>query len=203
MKARWVLWIGAILAAAPAWGADESATLNAHVTAVTRVGETPEGKQVVPQRLSQELGMSAQTLQAQRQQTGLGWGEILIANRISQRTGMTFSQVVGEFRSGKGWGEIARERNLNVGKLVSEVKESNAGVQAAISASGHGRSGGENGGITSGANRPQAGAEAGAGAEGRFGQGGGRGGPGVTFGSGASGHGSGGLGLGVHGGGRR
>ncbi len=192
MKNGYLVLIALVLAAAPAWTADTSAQLDAQVTAVNRTARTPEGQQVVAQRLSQELGISAQTLQTQRQQTRLGWGEILIANRISQQTGVSFSKVVAEFRSGKGWGEIAREHNLNLGTLVRDVRASNTAMRSSLSASGGAR------GITTGGNRTEADANAGAsaGAQGRGGD------PGVTFGSGASGHASGGLGLG-HGGGRR
>ncbi len=193
MKNRYFVLIALVLAAAPAWTADSSAQLDAQVTAVNRTARSPEGQQVVAQRLSQELGISAQTLQTQRQQTRLGWGEILIANRISQQTGVSFSKVVAEFRSGKGWGEIAREHNLNLGTLVREVRASHTAIRSSLSDSG-----GAHGGITSAGNRAETDASAGAsaGAQDRAGD------PGVTFGSGASGHASGGLGLG-HGGGRR
>lgn len=197
---------GIVLVAAPGWAADESAALHAHATAVNRMAQTPEGRQAVVQRLSQDLGLSTATLQSQRQQTGLGWGELLIANRISQRTGMSFDRVVADFRSGRGWGEIARAHDLNLGKLVSDVKASQTAVRASDSARGRARSG-EGAGITTGGNRTQAGADAGvtAGAEGRAGHGWGRGGNrAVTFGTGASGHAGGGPGLGLgHGGGRR
>lgn len=202
MKTRWLLLLCVALAAAPAWGADDPAMLDRHVTAINRTARTPEGRQVVAQRLSEDLGISAKTLQAQRQRTGLGWGEILIANRISQRTGMSFDQVVAEFRHGKGWGAIAREHNLSLGKLVSEVKTSHTTMQSSFSASGRGRSRGGDGGITFGGNHAEADASAGAAAgAGAQGHGVGRGAdPGVTFGTGASGHASGGLGRG---GGRR
>ena len=119
-----------VLAAAPGWGAESGATLGEQAAAVNGTAQTPKGEQVVADRLSQELGMPAAKVQAQREQTKLGWGEILIANRLAQKTGMSFDQVVSEFRSGKGWGKIAQEHNVNLGKLVSEVKESRQSVEA-------------------------------------------------------------------------
>ncbi len=201
MKIRSLVLVGVVLAAAPAWGAEGPATLDKHVTAINRTARTPEGQQVVVQRLSQELGIPTKTLWDQRQRTGFGWGQILIANRIAQRTGMTFDQVVSEFRGGKGFGVIARERDLNVGKLVSEVKASDAAIRASVSSAGHGRARGEDAGVTSGANGTGAGGHAAGGAPGH---GWGRGeGMGVTSGAGSAGHAAGGLGFGVRGGGRR
>src|SRR5574341_1267800 len=155
MSMRWLLVIGIVLTAAPAWAADGSAMLDKHVRAINRTARTSEGQQVVVQRLSQELGIPAQTLQAQRQQTGLGWGEILIANRLSQKTGTSFDQIVSEFRSGKGWGAIAREHDLKLGKLVSEVSTTHRAIRTSIQASGRGASHGGGSGITSAANRTE------------------------------------------------
>ena len=229
MGARWIVFgiVAAVMApallAAAAWAAEDAATLNQHITAINRTARTPEGRQVVAQRLSRDLGISTQTLQTQREQTGLGWGEILIANRISQQTGLTFNRVVSEFRGGKCWGEIARRHDLNLGQLVRDVRASRAAVQTSAPGTGSTRvrSGRREEGITSALNRTEAGAGArsagrssdhggrededlGSSARvGASGQGMARGGDlGVSFGTGPSGHGSGGLGLG-HGGGRR
>ncbi len=149
--------IGIVLTVAPALGADTQATrLEAHVAAVNRAARTPKGEQAVVRRLSGELGIPAATLQSEREQTKLGWGEIRIANRIAQETGLSFEQVVREFRGGKGWGEIAREHNLSVGKLLRQRKEARAKGQAPVSPAGAGNAGRDGGpGITSGANAPQ------------------------------------------------
>jgi len=37
---------------------------------------------------------------------------------------------VQEFKSGKGWGAIARKHNVNLGKLVSEAKQAHEAVTA-------------------------------------------------------------------------
>jgi hypothetical protein len=65
-----------------------------------------------------------ETLRAQRQQTGLGWGGILIANRLSRATGLTVEQIVAERRGGKRWADIARDHNVDVGRIMSDVQQS-------------------------------------------------------------------------------
>ncbi len=134
----WVVML-VILASAPGWGAESGAPLDDQAAAVNRTARTPEGERVVADRLSRDLGIPATTLEAQRQQTKLGWGELLIANRLAKTTGMTFDQVVSEFRSGKGWGQIAGEHNVNLGKLVSEVRESRHAAENDARQAGRGR----------------------------------------------------------------
>lgn len=140
----------------PAPGAEAQAMrLEDHVAAVNRAARAPEGEPAVVQRLSHELELPAATLQAQREQTRLGWGEIRIANRIGQESGLSFEQVVREFRSGKGWGEIVREHNLSVGKLIGQRKEPRGDGRTAISPAGAGAGGREaRSGVSSGANAP-------------------------------------------------
>jgi len=118
--------------------------------------------------LARQLGIPAHTLMAQRRETGLGWGEILIANRIAQQTGTSFGQVVAEAYTGKGWGEIARSHHLDVGALVREVKVFHGTVQHSASAAHRGGAGGPDGGNAPGMNGrcvpPHAGVREGAGA---------------------------------------
>ena len=73
------------------------------------------------ERLSRQLGLAVETLRSQREQFKLGWAELLIANRLAQKTGMSFEDVVREVRDGKGWGLIAREHQVNPAVLVSEL----------------------------------------------------------------------------------
>jgi hypothetical protein len=73
---------------------------------------------------ARKLHIPSDTLKAQRAQTGLSWGELLIANRLSEENGLTFDQVVAEFLSGKSWEGIARDHNVKLGKLTSDVQQS-------------------------------------------------------------------------------
>ncbi|HYK89185.1 MAG TPA: hypothetical protein VE398_10465 [Acidobacteriota bacterium] len=81
-----------------------------------------KGNQAVLESLSKQLKIPAATLDAQQRSTKFGFGQLLIANSLAQASGKTFDQVAQEFKSGKGWGEIAKENNLKLGTVVSSVK---------------------------------------------------------------------------------
>jgi hypothetical protein len=134
MRIPLIIAIGLIVSlgmgASPGLAEDSSAKLHDHVSAINRAAQLPRGEEVVAGRLSKDLGIQVSTLESQRAQTKLGWGELLIANRLAQQTGLSFDQVVGEFRSGKGWGKIANERNVNLGQLVSDASRSAQAVEA-------------------------------------------------------------------------
>ncbi len=136
---RNVLWRAVValsvglLVTAPsmARGAEPGAGLNDHAKVVDRVAKTPEGEQRVAEQLSQELHVPAATLRAQREQFKIGWGSLSIAYRLSQATGVPVGNIVAAHQSGKGWGLIAKEHNLNLGALVSEAKKSAEAVDKA------------------------------------------------------------------------
>lgn len=110
--------------------ADPAANLDEHAKAMNRVAQTPEGEQRVIEHLSRELNVPAATLRAQREQSKLGWGELSIAYRLSQKTGVPVNQLIAERKSGKGWGAIAKEHNVKLGPLLSEVKKSDHALKA-------------------------------------------------------------------------
>ena len=93
-------WIGAVTGvAAPfrlSWRGRTAASNGKHSVAAPGPAPAPEAEQAVLQRLSQKLGIPAATPQAQRERTRLGWGDLLIANRLAQKTRLTFDQVDAE-----------------------------------------------------------------------------------------------------------
>ena len=82
--------------------AEPSVTLAERAAAIEAAAEEPDGERVVLGHLSRKLGMSAEALRAQRAQTGLGWGDLLIANRLSLETHAPFDALVAEMRGGRG-----------------------------------------------------------------------------------------------------
>jgi hypothetical protein len=75
-------------------------------------------------RISAETGVPVATLQAERASTGLGWGGLEKAHLLANASGQSFDTVVGKFRSGEGWGKIAHDYGLNLGKVVSNARHS-------------------------------------------------------------------------------
>jgi hypothetical protein len=85
-------------------------------------------------RISSETGVSVNTLQAQKSATGLGYGDLETANLLAKASGQSFNNILAKFKGGEGWGKIAHEMGLNLGKIVSDAHRSslkNSGKQLA------------------------------------------------------------------------
>jgi hypothetical protein len=86
-------------------------------------------------RISDETGVSVATLEAQRSATGFGYGELENANLLANASGRSFDEIVAMRQSGQGWGQIAHDLGLNLGRVVSDAHRSD---QAALHANnGH------------------------------------------------------------------
>jgi len=75
-------------------------------------------------RISVATGVPITTLQAERASTGLGWGSLEKAHLLANATGQSFDNVVALHQSGQGWGNIAHDNGLNLGRLVSTANRS-------------------------------------------------------------------------------
>lgn len=81
--------------------------------------------------LSQRLGVPESVLEAQRQQTRLGWTALLIAHRLAERTGLTVEQLATEVRRGRSWRTIAGDHRVSWAEILREIGE----VRRALAAS--------------------------------------------------------------------
>jgi hypothetical protein len=97
-------------------------TLAERAAAIESVAEAPDGERVVLGHLSRKLGMTADVLRAQRTRTGLGWGDIFIANRLAAETHEPLDDLVAELRGGKAWEDIARARGADLARLSADVR---------------------------------------------------------------------------------
>jgi hypothetical protein len=97
-------------------------------------------------RISNETGIPAATLQSERTSTGLGWGELenahLLANALAANgSSLTFNDLVAMHQAGEGWGKIAHDNGLNLGRIVSAAhRSSNATSHARNTQTVHGKS---------------------------------------------------------------
>jgi hypothetical protein len=93
-------------------------------------------------RISASTGVPVQTLQAERASTGLGWGGIEKAHLLANATGQSFDNIVALHQSGHGWGRIAHDNGLNLGRLVSNAnRSSRAAVHSQNTKTVHGKNG--------------------------------------------------------------
>ena len=96
-------------------------------------------------RISAETGVPVATLQAERASTGLGWGGLEKAHLLANSSGRSFDDIVALHKSGEGWGKIAHDNGLNLGKVVSNARHSGKAVshsQNVHSQKMHGKSAG-------------------------------------------------------------
>ncbi len=68
-------------------------------------------------RISAETGIPVATLQAERASTGLGWGGLEKAHLLANASGQSFDTIVGKFQGHEGWGQIAHDYGLNLGRV--------------------------------------------------------------------------------------
>ena len=93
-------------------------------------------------RISAATGVPVATLQSERASTGLGWGSLEKAHLLANASGQSFDNVVALHQSGQGWGRIAHDNGLNLGKLVSNAnRSSHATMNAKNTRTMRGRSG--------------------------------------------------------------
>src|SRR6266511_5171180 len=97
-------------------------------------------------RISAETGIPVATLQAERTSTGLGWGGLenahLLANALAANgSNLTFNDLVAMHQAGEGWGKIAHDNGLNLGRIVSSAhRSSQATMRAQNLSTVHGKS---------------------------------------------------------------
>jgi len=120
--------ITVFLAVGLTWGVGPP-TLEELAAAIDRVRTGPDGERVVAGHISRKLAVSVAVLRAQQAQTKLGWGELLIANLLSKASKLTLDQVVAEFRSGKGWADLAHHHNVGLDELIAEVRQSQQAME--------------------------------------------------------------------------
>jgi hypothetical protein len=92
-------------------------------------------------RISAATGVPVATLQAERASTGLGWGSLENAHLLANATGQSFHDIVALHQGGQGWGKIAHDNGLNLGRLVSDAhRSSQATMHAQNTQAVHGKS---------------------------------------------------------------
>ncbi len=92
-------------------------------------------------RISAETGIPVATLQAERASTGLGWGGLEKAHLLANASGQSFETIVGKFQGHEGWGQIAHDYGLKLGKVVSSAhRSSEATMHAKKTQTVHGKS---------------------------------------------------------------
>jgi hypothetical protein len=61
------------------------------------------------------------TVRDQKTATGPGYGSLEKANLLANASGQSFENIVAMHNAGEGWGKIAQDKGLTLGKLTSEA----------------------------------------------------------------------------------
>jgi hypothetical protein len=129
---RRIAWLAVFVAlgvAAAVTAGPEAPMLEEQVAAIDAVAAEPDGVRVVAGHLSRKLAISFETLQAQRTQMGLGWGQFLVAHYLARDATVPVEQVVGELHGGKAWVAIAADHHVDLARLTGEVQESRDAIE--------------------------------------------------------------------------
>ncbi len=94
------------------------------VARIDAEAKTPEGETRVVSRLSAQLGVSRDSLQAEHDAWGLGYGEVAMAYGFARasRNGSTPADVVAMRSAGTGWLDIAKALGVKVDTVASRMK---------------------------------------------------------------------------------
>ena len=81
------------------------------------------GDAAVLNRTSRETGVPIDALLTEKSSTGLGYGDLEIANLLAKASGQRFDGIVAKFKAGEGWDKIAHDMGLKLGKIVSDAHQ--------------------------------------------------------------------------------
>jgi hypothetical protein len=124
-----VVLVLALLAPVDASPGTEAGTLEAGAAAIEQAAAQPDGERVVVGHISRKLAVPVDTLRAQRRQTELAWGDLLIANHLAALTGLTFEQIAAEFRVKQTWSEVAEGHAVTTANLLRYVQQSQEAIE--------------------------------------------------------------------------
>jgi len=97
-----------------------------------RSAKTPDGQRRLDERLAKQFNVSQSVITSLRTDRHLSYGQATIALALSQqlmKQDKTLDQqsaldkVLAERQAGKGWGVIAHDHNLKLGRVISDVKK--------------------------------------------------------------------------------
>ena len=79
--------------------------------------------------MSADLRVPVETLRQQRA-SGLSFGNLFIANSLAKVSGKSFDDILTARQSGRCWSTIAKENNVRLGEVVSQLKRSSRSLEA-------------------------------------------------------------------------
>ena len=75
------------------------------------------------QALAAELQLPHDILKQQKADNRLTVGELFIANSLAKAMKADFKAILGEYKAGKTWGVIAKEKKVDMGQIAKGSKD--------------------------------------------------------------------------------
>jgi hypothetical protein len=110
-------------------GTAQSPTLEERLAAIEAASLEPDGIRVVAGHISRKVGISVEVLRTEREGTGLGWGDLLIAHLVARETAVALEAIATELRSGQSWAAIARKHQLDLAALTASIQQSQDAIE--------------------------------------------------------------------------
>jgi hypothetical protein len=80
-------------------------------------------EQDVLSTVATHLAVPADTLKQQKAEYKISVGELYIAHQLAKQAKLDFKSIMDEFRGGKAWGVIAKERNINMDQVSKDARQ--------------------------------------------------------------------------------
>ena len=99
--------------------------LHAQYVEIYRLDNAVKGlpEQEVLSQLATHLGISLDAVKQEKADSKVSVGQLYVAQLIAKLTKSDFKTVMAEFKSGKAWGVIAKERKIEMDQLSKDAKE--------------------------------------------------------------------------------
>jgi DNA-binding IclR family transcriptional regulator len=101
------------------------------IASLDALAKTPADQKLVLSAVAQQTRIPEATLQAQINQTKLGYGDLLVANTIAQTTKQKLDAVIAQ-KQGKDWSAVASEHKLDSSSILARLKNASKMVQTAL-----------------------------------------------------------------------
>jgi hypothetical protein len=74
-------------------------------------------------RVAAHLSVSADTLRQEKKEYGITLGQLYFAHQLAKLSKSDTKAVMNEFRSGKPWSTLAKEKNLKMDDLRKDTRQ--------------------------------------------------------------------------------
>jgi hypothetical protein len=102
--------------------------LNNAAEAIDKEASTSEGTTRVTRKLSEQFGADEEVITGLRDQ-GYGFGEIAIALSLAAESGKDVNTILAMKTDEVGWGKVAKESGVKLGRVVSSVRKSSHAIK--------------------------------------------------------------------------